>query len=439
FDFQRFLVLFKNKQCEPIHRYLKSFLLQFGQKSWTVDEQIKLVKDFQIFIFDKLVQCPPFNAIDDELELDNCKEGLEKLVMTRIYSQVFSPVIAPRTKMSEQHKEDLMNDKKYHTNVKLFDWVSLKHLDIPLSLTVESNFIKLASTELNKMNNYKSPRDKIICILNCCKIIFGLIRQQQKSFKFEENADSFVPLLIYVLLQAKPKYLYSNLLYIERFRNEEFLVGETSYYVSTVQIACNFIIDISLEKLTVSKEEYESEVIKAQESLRKEQEEKKLTKNKPQSNVQTKPDIGAQIQERLNVLSPIPKKVTDLIGSGSPESPSQVLTKSAELMRQSLSNSLSNFFQPSSSSSSSPTSSEATADPNTLLENIKSLSVTEHEREIAIQKQREDNFEVLTKMFPNLDSDLIRDVVVMKSSEGEGDTAERSIGACVDALLTLSE
>lgn len=27
--------------------------------------------------------------------------------------------------------------------------------------------------ELLKINNYKAPRDKLICILNSCKVIFG--------------------------------------------------------------------------------------------------------------------------------------------------------------------------------------------------------------------------------------------------------------------------
>lgn len=27
--------------------------------------------------------------------------------------------------------------------------------------------------ELLKINHYKAPRDKMICILNCCKVIFG--------------------------------------------------------------------------------------------------------------------------------------------------------------------------------------------------------------------------------------------------------------------------
>lgn len=29
------------------------------------------------------------------------------------------------------------------------------------------------SVELMKINGYRAPRDKVICILNCCKVIFG--------------------------------------------------------------------------------------------------------------------------------------------------------------------------------------------------------------------------------------------------------------------------
>ena len=30
------------------------------------------------------------------------------------------------------------------------------------------------NTELLKIKTYRAPRDKIICVLNCCKVIFGV-------------------------------------------------------------------------------------------------------------------------------------------------------------------------------------------------------------------------------------------------------------------------
>lgn len=37
------------------------------------------------------------------------------------------------------------------------------------------NFAMLTkiTPELLKIKSYRAPRDKIICVLNCCKVIFG--------------------------------------------------------------------------------------------------------------------------------------------------------------------------------------------------------------------------------------------------------------------------
>ena len=43
-----------------------------------------------------------------------------------------------------------------------------------------------------------------------------------------------MPLLIYVVLQANPENLVSNVQYILRFRNQEKLAGEAGYYLSSL-------------------------------------------------------------------------------------------------------------------------------------------------------------------------------------------------------------
>lgn len=45
-----------------------------------------------------------------------------------------------------------------------------------------------------------------------------------------------MPLLIYVILQAKPEHFVSNAQYILRFRNQDKLTGEAGYYVSSLVI-----------------------------------------------------------------------------------------------------------------------------------------------------------------------------------------------------------
>lgn len=51
---------------------------------------------------------------------------------------------------------------------------------------------------------YKAPRDKLVCILNCCKVINNLLLNV--SIASNENppgADDFLPVLIYVTIKVR--------------------------------------------------------------------------------------------------------------------------------------------------------------------------------------------------------------------------------------------
>lgn len=50
---------------------------------------------------------------------------------------------------------------------------------------------------------YKAPRDKLVCVLNCCKVINNLLLNA--SIASNENtpgADEFLPVLIYVTIKV---------------------------------------------------------------------------------------------------------------------------------------------------------------------------------------------------------------------------------------------
>lgn len=61
-------------------------------------------------------------------------------------------------------------------------------------------------------------------------VILGLLKHN----KSDSSADSFMPLLIYVVLQSNPEHLVSNVQYILRFRNQDRLGGEAGYYLSSL-------------------------------------------------------------------------------------------------------------------------------------------------------------------------------------------------------------
>lgn len=161
FDFHRFLEQLRNKKADPVARYLKSFLTEFAKRQWMVHEQVKIISDFLAFIANKMMLCEVWRDVSDA-EFDNAREGMEKLVMNRLYSQTFSPAIPPpkpvpgakpRKRGGEaplgpgrrgQHQEDVERDDIVTQKINIYGWIKPEHLDIPAIEDSGRRFLKLA-------------------------------------------------------------------------------------------------------------------------------------------------------------------------------------------------------------------------------------------------------------------------------------------------------
>ena len=166
FDFHRFLEQLRHRTADPVAKFLRSFLIEFGKKQWMVHEQVKIINDFLSFITIKMAQCEVWRGVSDA-EFDNAKEGMEKLVMNRLYSQTFSPAIpapAPtqtikgKKKTAEksvgpgrrgQHQEDIERDEILGQKVRIYGWVREEHLDIPQVSDSGRRFLVLAQQGIN--------------------------------------------------------------------------------------------------------------------------------------------------------------------------------------------------------------------------------------------------------------------------------------------------
>ncbi|KIN01912.1 hypothetical protein OIDMADRAFT_103171 [Oidiodendron maius Zn] len=471
FDFHRFLEQLRHRTADPVAKFLRSFLQEFGKKQWMVHEQVKIIGDFLLFITNKMAQCEVWRDVSDA-EFANAREGMEKLVMNRLYTQTFSPAIPPpqpipgskpKRKGGErplgpgrrgQHQEDVERDDILAQKVSIYGWIREEHLDIPPVGDSGKRFLVLAQQELLKIKTYRAPRDKIICVLNCCKVIFGLL----KHSKSDSSADSFMPLLIYVVLQANPEHLVSNVQYILRFRNQEKLGGEAGYYLSSLLGAVQFIENLDRTSLTISDEEFEQNVEAAVSAIAEKhqteaakgelppQTEEKIASTRRSAeaessaprhaNLQAGSDGGEAIDEKAAIsglLRTIQQPFTS-IGrifseeSSSPQGP-PITPLSANSPRASASPRIStdrprspnrpaNVFEASSRSRLSAEDSAARQ---------ASAEAAEAQR---IQRAEHSNVvETLAGMFPDLDRDIISDVVTQKDGR---------VGLAVDACLALS-
>ncbi|KDN45476.1 hypothetical protein K437DRAFT_235875 [Tilletiaria anomala UBC 951] len=254
FDFNKFLEQMKHRGAAPVGEYVRSFIRGFSRKPYRTNDQIKLINDFLAFIHEQMANTPPWSTLSGP-EFDNAKEAMEKLVMNRLYPFTFSPAVAKEGRWPVQ-TDDLERDSVLNQKMRLFEWVKEEHLDVPTG-EHSRGFVEFGVTELLKINHYKAPRDKLICVLNCSKVIFGLIRHLYQG----EDADTFLPILIFIVLRARPEHLISNVEYINRFRSPERLSSESGYYLSSLMGAISFIEQMEFSSFSnLTQEDFERNI-----------------------------------------------------------------------------------------------------------------------------------------------------------------------------------
>ncbi|KAM6539221.1 hypothetical protein FALCPG4_001041 [Fusarium falciforme] len=465
FDFHRFLEQLRNKKADPVARYLKSFLSEFAKRQWMVHEQVKIIGDFLAFIANKMALCEVWRDVSDA-EFDNAREGMEKLVMNRLYTQTFSPAIMPpkpipgakpKRKGGDiplgpgrrgQHQEDVERDDIVTQKINIYGWVKEEHLDIPPVGESGRRFLKLAQQELLKIKSYRAPRDKIICVLNCCKVIFGLLKHN----KSDSSADSFMPLLIYVVLQSNPDHLVSNVQYILRFRNQEKLGGEAGYYLSSLMGAIQFIENMDRTTLTITDDEFERHVEAAVSAIAEKHAASPPATQQPVFNEKAVPPGEPASRQSLDGQNtPAPRRSTSNDGyTGDDKAAITGLLKTIQRPLSTIGRMFSD--EPVATSEPGPSSAPRTPAPLEQLRQsreeprepphpaarhelsaeeaaARQASAEAAEAQRLSRAEHANVVETLAGMFPDLDKEVISDVVYEK---------EGRVGLAVDACLALS-
>ncbi|TRX93742.1 hypothetical protein FHL15_005418 [Xylaria flabelliformis] len=446
FDFHRFLEQLKHKKADPVARYLKSFLNEFGKRQWMVHEQVKIIGDFLTFIANKMAQCEVWREVSDA-EFDNAREGMEKLVMNRLYSQTFSPAIPapqpipgakPKKRGGDppmgpgrkgQHQEDVERDDVLAQKISIYGWVREEHLDIPPVTDSGKRFLTLAQQGLLKHN------------------------------KSDSSADSFMPLLIYVVLRANPDHLVSNVQYILRFRNQEKLGGEAGYYLSSLMGAVQFIENMDRTTLTISDEDFEQNVEAAVSAIAEKHRTEELasrprvdlsekvglypressstrpsfeqgsrtprrsTSNDDQESGDESPAISGLLRTIQKPLSSIGRIFSEDNSVAGPSTPSHIPHPNATPSRPSTRPTT----RPNPDTQAQPVALRQQLSAQEAAARQASAEAAEAHR---IQRAEHNNVvETLAGMFPDLDREIISDVVHQQ---------EGRVGLAVDACLALS-
>ena len=186
--YQAFLARLQQPGSSELLRSMKGFVRQaLAATSASVDELAEATQDFFQRTEAAIAEHPEWAGAEPE-ELERACDGVEKYVMTKLHDRVFAPTPA-----------EAAEDAQLHDWMEQLQFLRVEHL------AVSSEFHALqpwtsAQQELSKVSSYRTPRDKLVCILNCCKRINSSLAHHSAG---GHGADEFFPVLLYVTLQVR--------------------------------------------------------------------------------------------------------------------------------------------------------------------------------------------------------------------------------------------
>ncbi|VDN56853.1 unnamed protein product [Dracunculus medinensis] len=209
---------------EDFFRFIEDFKLLEAQ-----DERTDAVECLLQTLYELLPNEKMWRYAGDE-RLTYVRKSIERALMARIYKMALFP----------NGEADQSRDSVFHKSIgNLAQVISPDHpeLNIPKRFHGECPWPS-AQAEIAIINAYKTPRDKMTCIIRCCETIQNLIMlaAQQNTV----SADDITPVLVYVLIQANPRALLSNIQYISEFYGKR-MEGAEAYWWAQFTSAVEFI------------------------------------------------------------------------------------------------------------------------------------------------------------------------------------------------------
>ncbi|KAL6358110.1 hypothetical protein LRP88_08290 [Fusarium phalaenopsidis] len=445
FDFHRFLEQLRNKKADPVARYLKSFLSEFAKRQWMVHEQVKIIGDFLAFIANKMALCEVWRDVSDA-EFDNAREGMEKLVMNRLYTQTFSPAIMPpkpipgakpKRKGGDiplgpgrrgQHQEDVERDDIVTQKINIYGWVKEEHLDIPPVGESGRRFLKLAQTTQNQVVQSTTRQDHLRPEL-----------LQGDLWSIETQQVGFIGRLLHA-----PAHLRRFAKPGEAWRRSRLLLPQMG--------AIQFIENMDRTTLTITDDEFERHVEAAVSAIAEKHAASPPATQQPVFNEKSVPPGEPASRQSLDGQNtPAPRRSTSNDGyTGDDKAAITGLLKTIQRPLSTIGRMFSD--EPVATSEPGPSSAPRTpAPPEQLRQSreeprepphpasrhelsaeeaaARQASAEAAEAQRLSRAEHANVVETLAGMFPDLDKEVISDVVYEK---------EGRVGLAVDACLALS-
>lgn len=222
------VTLFVGQFMEQKDRSVQFFIRKF-QSINAADEKTQLVEKFLTLLYNALESDNSWRRATLE-QVEHARRIIERHVMTQIYWSAFYP-----NGEADVHRDKVLNE---HMK-KLAKIINVDHKDLRIPKVYHSEYPwPSAQAEIEVINSCKAARDKVGCVVKCCKTIMSLLSIANE--KSAPSADDLMPVLVFVIIQANPNSLLSTVQYVNSFYEKQFQ-GEQAYWWTQFCSAIEFI------------------------------------------------------------------------------------------------------------------------------------------------------------------------------------------------------
>ncbi|EKF29691.1 hypothetical protein MOQ_006511 [Trypanosoma cruzi marinkellei] len=250
---KEFQEIMKLPVCAPVAKTISNFVETVQQRDAPLFDNTDVRRAIS-FCLDQCRRIPLFAK--DASKLHIAAEGFEKYIMTKLYWRAFG--VDPEER--ERNKE--LNEKLH----RLSPFVNAEELDA-LKEVEKHHLWSQAMLDLEGMNFFKTPREKLRCAVRACeglaKAVSAALAQKKKCSDGNNNnnnnkkdnddnsksmdgnpvvfgADEFLPCFMLLVLRASPRDYYLHVHYVKRFRDASLITPHESYCLTNLESAAEF-------------------------------------------------------------------------------------------------------------------------------------------------------------------------------------------------------
>ncbi|KAL4477739.1 hypothetical protein ABPG72_018913 [Tetrahymena utriculariae] len=203
-----------------------------------------------------------FDETDSQIVQENY-EAIERILTKALFSQLIKGC---RVKY----------DRKIEFYCRLYDFIQPCQFQVDLAIVNHQNFQKAKQCklkqflkqlskhflfqEIQNIDACQTPKDKINCIVNACKIMSSTLASQSKNNP--TGIDDLLPVMLYLVIQSLPARPLTNIQYIQELRSDKYLFSE-EYYLTLYSSVMELIENLQFSDLKKITEKQYNDQIKA--------------------------------------------------------------------------------------------------------------------------------------------------------------------------------